>query len=804
MSSAVASLGHAPRFLVAASLVATLLLAGVEPAAAAPSPAMPASAPFDLVGVLQAASLDDACASDPHCGGKLTVGDRVVLVPRETVLILPTSALTWQELFAQAPAPYAPSQTGLASADSPAPAFPSEVHVVGNRVGDTSIAGLIDIAPGGPARGSGSIAAIDYATGELRIVATEGAAGTRVRLNDPTGRFGRAGSADPRFTVDPAAASVAAATGFPMCIPRSNPDVADDPNCPQGNRPADFTGGFAKSIQMNDPSARPGIYPDATRQAPLEVGDRVTYAGTLATDAAGPFVSAYRIDNSAAIYTWPGTSPAYVSVDAGLVGAGSLTVIGAREDAVRTTFEGMTSDPSRGIHLYGIDVNPATGEAFDRDWGSIGVDPGPPTGAEKGRWRFREPCLPFGSVPTGHDTQCVYGPDGIFLPPTREVRAVIEGLGPRDQASTGPNADSAVLPGEAHYRIGRYVFPNAAPDWPPAPNAFESLPFLACGGFTSSGGTRVGRLDPWPGVTPPTCPGPPAAASCPSPVASTGGPYTVGSGSTVSLAGSATGTPPPTLVWATPLSGTIADATAGTTTFTAPTVAATTTLNLSLTATNGCGSDIDTTTVTVNAALPPTVGETPSISVVSGQSATLTVPGSDQNSPPLAPLIFTADQRGTPALRDLTVRQDPPHGSRVTFTAPTLPTDQAASSTVTLTIKAANSLGQLSAGRTVTVTVLPAPDRVTITGARYRKGARQLEVTARSSFTASTVALTLLPYVTRTGSTYTPPDGSFVNRGDGRYALTLVGAPRPAAGRSLRVVSSLGGRSPAHAVTRAP
>ena len=80
-------------------------------------------------------------------------------------------------------------------------------------------------------------------------------------------------------------------------------------------------------------------------------------------------MSAYRIDNSAAIYTWPGTSPAYVSVDAGLVGTGSLTVIGAREDAVRTTFEGMTSDPSRGIHLYGIDVNPATGEAFDRDWG---------------------------------------------------------------------------------------------------------------------------------------------------------------------------------------------------------------------------------------------------------------------------------------------------------------------------------------------------------------------------------------------------------------------------------------------------
>ena len=279
-------------------------------------------------------------------------------------------------------------------------------------------------------------------------------------------------------------------------------------------------------VREDDPDERsgprPGVYPDAARQAPLEIGDRVTYAGILVNDAAGTYVSGYAIESATAIYTWPGTSPAYVSIEAGLVGTGSLTVIGAREGAVRTWFEGMTSDPSRGIHLYGIDVNPATGEAFDRDWGSIGVDEGQPTGAEKGRWRYREPCLPFGSVATVNDGQCIYGPDGIFLPPTcarcepswRVSRPAGQGRrGPQrgDRPGVRPGVRPSPLPDP------EYVFPDAAPDGPMAPNPFDSLPFLACGGLTSSGGTVVGRLDPWPGVTPPTCPGSPTAHVLPDP-----------------------------------------------------------------------------------------------------------------------------------------------------------------------------------------------------------------------------------------------------------------------------------------------
>ncbi len=64
----------------------------------------------------------------------------------------------------------------------------------------------------------------------------------------------------------------------------------------------------------------------------MEVGDYVTYAGTLVTDcpactgggplpAPGPgrsaatYISAHTIVNNVAIYTWPGTNPAYVSTD---------------------------------------------------------------------------------------------------------------------------------------------------------------------------------------------------------------------------------------------------------------------------------------------------------------------------------------------------------------------------------------------------------------------------------------------------------------------------------------------------------
>ena len=51
---------------------------------------------------------------------------------------------------------------------------------------------------------------------------------------DPTGRYGIVQSTglDDRFQVDPDNPTVRSATGFPMCVPRSDPAAGDDPLCP--------------------------------------------------------------------------------------------------------------------------------------------------------------------------------------------------------------------------------------------------------------------------------------------------------------------------------------------------------------------------------------------------------------------------------------------------------------------------------------------------------------------------------------------------------------------------------------------
>jgi hypothetical protein len=422
------------RVSIAAAAAMTMLAAG---AANAQLP-LPNNTAFDITGQLQKATLDPTCAANSHCGGTITVQGQTIIVPKETIVLYPANNSTWQEMFSLAPAPYGIAgvqasgevgASGLALNDLPVPLANYEAHVVGNRVlggaagADVSVAGLVYITSHSLNMGAGYINFIDYTLGEFRVggkindanCAQGGTAatnptcsGTRVRINDPSGRYGRTTtSPDVRFGVDPENPTIMAGDGFPMCFPRAAPAAPGAPDtdalCPQTQRPQHLladgvTLSFDAVVNTNDPTnpAFVGVPPRADTQVPLEVGDYVTFNGVMVTDSAtaptagpwpvnglaGTYISVWGITSNIAVYTFPGTNPAYIMIDAALLGTGGLTVLGVGEAAFRTRFEGMTTDIGRSVHLYGIDFAAITGAISDRDFGTIGVDPARPTAPE--------------------------------------------------------------------------------------------------------------------------------------------------------------------------------------------------------------------------------------------------------------------------------------------------------------------------------------------------------------------------------------------------------------------------------------
>lgn len=792
-------------------------------AAGAPLP-IPTSTQFDITGFLQ-----EAHTAGPEAAGSLRVNGQIVTIPASTIVILPAAAWTWDELFTQAPLPYSQPgqapQTGLAMFDTPAPLTTSEVHVIGNRVttaagGDQYIAGLVYLSQQSLNSGAGFINFIDYAAGELRVGGLLGDpnTGARVRINDPvvamadgteTGRYSKGLSPDPRFTVDQDNPTIISATGYPMCLPRVAPPAPNaaetDPRCPQGNRPLDLAGNFLINITMPPPPTAAGQLPDPRIQAPLEIGDYVTYAGILVADTATPtagpwpgaattYISAYSIVNNTAIYTAPGVDPAYVEIEVTLIGTGGLNVVGAGEAAARTRFEGMSTDTSRPIHLYAIDLDPVSGDSTDRDLGTVGVDV--PGGAVPGRWRFRPPCDPFGTAePTPLPAKtCVMNQAGTFLPPTREVRAVIEG----QQSQVGSGAQTAangLVFGQYHAPILEYIFPENVPGSPIVPNNFEAIPFLACGGFKSSLGTLAGPLRPWPGATAPACANVPSA-----PVASAGAARTVASGATVTLAGSATGTAPLTFAW-TQTAGpavTLSDPTSATPSFVAPAVTAPTVLTFALAVSNAAEASTASVAITVNAATAPTVNPIAARTVGSGTPVSLTASCTDPRG--LTCSFVWTQTSGAP----IVLTPNPLAGATISFTVALAA--GASPAVLSFQVIATDTAGVSSAAEVITVTVTPPADTVQITNAEYRADKQRLILTATSSVVSPTVNLALQPYVTATGATFDPAGAgnTFTNGGAGSYTLTVVGVPQPAAppATPLTARSSAGGISPPHGLDR--
>jgi hypothetical protein len=339
-----------------------------------------------------------------------------------------------------------------------------------------------------------------------------------------------------------------------------------------------------------------------------------------------------------------------------LLGVGGTTVaggggLGGAEATARTRFEGFTTDSSRNIQLYGLDVDPCSGAESERDWGTIDVDPGPPNGAVLGRWRFRPP------------SKVLTGPAaGTFLPATREMRAAFVGTS-TTHSNEQQDFGNGLTAGQYTTPIAEFLFPeNAGTGNPIVPNNFEDMPFLALGSGPIGGeGTTTpiaGQLNPWPlGFQQPATA--PICASATLPVANAGPDQSVPSGSLVTLDGSAstnstTGaltylwsqvSGPPVVLNTTPTSALA--------TFTAPVVqpgaAAKLVFQLIVRNAGGQVSTADTITVSVN----PIVADVVTISLVEyrtgKQRLTVDASSTAQGAVPSAQLTMQAfDANGKP------------------------------------------------------------------------------------------------------------------------------------------------------------
>lgn len=369
---------------------------------------------FDLTGFVQHATIDDgtmcpaAFAADPTgVGGTVVINGLTVVIPCNTVVQMPANTLSWSD------AVDITTHTSLALDGAPTP-YPSfEISVTGNIVNDRYVGALVFVSQQSLNSGGGVITQIDYATGRLHVnskPAGNANPDTIVEINDPSGRFGRAQSPDDRFSVDDENPTVHAGTGYPMCIPRSTTDPnaggPDDALCPQRNRPSSGANGTAcrnlttaltgtglpipqaGDIRATPPNqrcqafvmkplaafgpiaARLATDPDPREQVPFEVGDYITYSGTLFHGANGSadFISAHTVEGNVGVYTQPLTQPGYVAI--GEFGVGSADPLAnsvngvPQESQDRIFLESETTDPLTLVDIYLTDVR--GGSEFDR------------------------------------------------------------------------------------------------------------------------------------------------------------------------------------------------------------------------------------------------------------------------------------------------------------------------------------------------------------------------------------------------------------------------------------------------------
>ncbi len=874
-----------------AAVVALLVIAGLganmsaqslnpvpwpTPAAVPPPPIQEPAyqtrpAGVNLVGQIQYASLDATpglCNKDDNpaptpanpplpdgcktTGGWIEVNDQLVRVPAGTVVVMPNTFLTWEEVFEFNPNTHQTDpvfQTGLAMADTVR--FPGtyQATIDLNIVNGQEIAGIVRISQDAAQSISGFIEAIDYPNGTLIVN------GQRVQINDPKitfeipnpdgsgtgvfltkGRYTAGQSADPRFTVDQGNTTVRAATGYDMCIPVAAPGTyageygipgtpdpyvlsapagltytgVDDPQCPEINRKRDPFNPLQPLLTIftmngpNDPPAADNPFPqDPYAEAPFEVGDWVDVLPTNEVDpnTGLPFMTATEVAGNVSIYTKPGVDPAYLFIEVALMGTAATPDPNFPQEAgVRTRVEGMTTDPMRPVDVSAIDYDCNGNVTFrEPSWvANFPVEPGPPNIGKRGRWRVR--------FPQG----------GNFMPPTANVGARVSG------AVVGKNKSGSDT-GEYQLPVGEFIYPELLiPGNPPVPFNFQDFQYLSNGsgplpflgsvfdsiqvqlGLAASPfypNQNAGQLNPFPYDSTPslTCfPGQQSSVARPTFSSTPNPPF---AGVTVTLDGTASTPPSGPFQWTQIVNPTdpvvtIQNANSAKATFIAPTVASSQNLTFQLVVGgNGTVPASAPATLIVPIVVPPagtnpvvTASSSPANPVASGATVTLSAIGVD---PAGGALNFTwAGPAG------IVLTPAAADGSVQTFTAPVVPALTAPQQLV-FTVTGTSPVNGLTGTATVTVIVNPQTDTVIIVGATYRTKKARLDVTATDFTPGVTLTATLDIINQATGQPIQAVMGPAIPGGPGLFDVIFANIPPP----NIITITSSGGGSTTTGIT---
>jgi hypothetical protein len=531
---------------------------------------------FDETGFIQQAtvSADNTACPDvtqaDRLGGTVMINGTTITIPCNSVIQMPANTLKWSAFVNGVPgSPFPTLPTALLGPSAPFPSY--EIHVIGNIVASQHIAGLVFVSQQALNSGSGVISRIDYATGNIEVDSGDAAQPAIVQINDPNGRFGRAQSPDERFGVDDQNPTVHAATGYPMCVPRTDPASADDPLCPQVNRPRPSCRNFSQagvappnageltpaapgqsycsSFVMPAPADATPTEPDATQQAPFEVGDFITYSGTLVHGTSGDYISAHTIEANIGIYTQPGVQPSYLAIGEfgiGTADPAATAVNGsAQETQDRIFLEAETTDVKSPVDIYLMDTDPKTGVVHNRFITPFEMTGENQTGIPTGGITTQN----TGAQPQRARLRATKAPTGLLSAPSRMIRVVSRSLCRPAMTLGQPVVDACLnnAPTVANgLKAGQYaaptfefIFPeNVMPGDPVVPNDLWHLPFLRNGeGADTPGGVGPLEPTPWGGPVDVVAPqasaagapagGGAAAAPAPAPAAAAGGAATV-------------------------------------------------------------------------------------------------------------------------------------------------------------------------------------------------------------------------------------------------------------------------------------